>query len=319
MTVTRVTTPSRLHFGLLSFGMKNHPHQFGGTGVMIDQPGLTLEIAPGAKLSTRGTHAERARKFAERVAKAWEIEPCCEIHITSAPRQHMGLGLGTQLGLAIAAGMAHFFEHTLPTNQAEALASAVGRGVRSAIGTHGFLLGGFLLDAGHASEAQLGKLKARREIPEYWRFVLIMPRDQNESQPGLAGKQEVAAFRQTPAVPEAVTERLWTIAQTQLLPAIEQNDFTTFSQALYEYGHLAGECFAAVQHGAYASPAVADLIAQLRSWGYAGCGQSSWGPTVYVVTQTAEEATTLAQRVDSERYEVTISPPNNIGSKIESV
>ncbi len=66
-----VAAPSRLHFGLLSFGtdQSSSPfRQFGGAGVMIDQPGLLLRIFSNEQLAATGPAAERALGLAHRFA-----------------------------------------------------------------------------------------------------------------------------------------------------------------------------------------------------------------------------------------------------------
>src|SRR4051794_19352028 len=45
MTGLRLQTPSRLHFGLLSWGSESS-RQFGGVGLMIDAPGLEIHAEP---------------------------------------------------------------------------------------------------------------------------------------------------------------------------------------------------------------------------------------------------------------------------------
>src|SRR5262245_46231150 len=102
-----VSAPSRLHFGLLAFG-GGQPRQFGGAGVMIRQPGLVLRISAAPQFAASGPLAERALAFARRFAEARldRALPACRIEILAAPAEHVGLGLGTQLGLSVAAGLA---------------------------------------------------------------------------------------------------------------------------------------------------------------------------------------------------------------------
>ena len=133
----RVAAPSRLHFGLLSFG-EGDGRRFGGLGAMIDRPGLRLTLRAADRFSTEGPLADRAAEFARRVAAAcgWKGDPPCAIQIEAAPPEHVGLGTGTQLGLAVAAALQPLLSPA-PAS-VEQLAAMVSRGVRSAIGTHGF-------------------------------------------------------------------------------------------------------------------------------------------------------------------------------------
>src|SRR6516225_692886 len=68
-TVVRVSTPSRLHFGMLSFGQSG-VRQFGGVGLMIDEPGIRLKITRADRLECVGPLAERAEQFARRIIAA---------------------------------------------------------------------------------------------------------------------------------------------------------------------------------------------------------------------------------------------------------
>src|SRR5690349_10223534 len=103
-----ITAPSRLHFGLWSLADCAR-RQFGGVGVMVDRPGLQLVIHPGPELSATGPLAGRALEFANRWA-AFHNRPAlkCSIEIAFAPPDHAGLGTGTQLALAVAAGLCEF-------------------------------------------------------------------------------------------------------------------------------------------------------------------------------------------------------------------
>lgn len=165
-----IIAPSRLHFGMLSFGHDDE-RQFGGVGVMIEQPRLELRVSSSSvfesrSLDARSHEAQRIDEFARRFAQGcgWDDLPKCRIEVCSAPPQHCGLGSGTQLGLAVAVALSRWNQDVgntcsdLPSDQrpsdsitpAEALelAAAVGRRARSTIGTYGFALGGMIIEAG---------------------------------------------------------------------------------------------------------------------------------------------------------------------------
>jgi len=316
-----VRAPCRLHFGMFSFGHADRP-QFGGVGVMIDPPAVEVAITPGDRLSVSGSLSERAKQFVESAATAWRLKtlPPCQISV-GAPSDHLGLGVGTQLGLAIAAGLRRFLE--LPDLSIEALAASVGRASRSAVGTYGFHLGGFIVDAGREPGKEVGwappttRLKQRVALPAAWRFVLVRPANER----GLAGASEADAFARLPAVPENVTQVLWRITEEEMLPSIERADCAAFGEAVYRYGRLAGECFAAVQGGPFASAEIARLVEAIRSRDIAGVGQSSWGPTVFAACASEAEAQSLAaclrDAADGIQRQITIARPNNRGAVID--
>src|SRR5688572_469777 len=103
--VVHVTAPSRLHFGLWSLG-EGEQRAFGGVGAMIEQPALVLSVLSAEQLEAVGGGAERAMSFARRWAEFHRrAPPACRIEIHEAIPEHVGLGSGTQLGLAVAAGL----------------------------------------------------------------------------------------------------------------------------------------------------------------------------------------------------------------------
>jgi beta-RFAP synthase len=308
-----VRAPCRLHFGMFSFGHADQP-QFGGVGVIVDSPAIEVEIRPADVFAVCGELAERTWQFAASALRKWNVrsQPRCEI-IVHSPPDHAGLGVGTQLGLSVAAGLRRFLN--LPELPVEELANSVGRGARSAIGTHGFQHGGLLVDAGKAPGESLGKLHCRVETPDEWRFVLIRA----EAARGLAGDREADAFARIPPVPIEVTNELWRIVESDMLPAIERLDCSAFSEAVYHFGRLAGECFAPVQGGPFATRGTAQLIEAIREQGVNGVGQSSWGPTVFAITRDQAQAEGLVQWLNETRRvygDIRISAPNNRGAQI---
>ena len=137
--VIHVQAASRLHFGLFAFGRKGAGERnYGGVGMMIQEPRLSLSIRPAKAFGAAGALADRAMAF----ARKWSQHvgrpklPACEIAISQAPGQHAGFGVGTQLGLAVAAGLNAFMGEREYDDQQ--LAAARGRGASSAEGSTRF-------------------------------------------------------------------------------------------------------------------------------------------------------------------------------------
>jgi beta-ribofuranosylaminobenzene 5'-phosphate synthase len=312
--VVHVEAPSRLHFGMLSFGQPD-VRQFGGAGAMIDQPGVRLSIAVADRFSAEGPLCGRVVEFVEQARRraAWlPRELRCRIKVESAPRPHIGLGSGTQLGMAVAIALNEFFEGPLRT--AVEFARVVGRGRRSAIGVHGALAGGLLVEAGKYAD-EISPLISRVELPSAWRFVLLTPKGEQ----GLSGAAEEGAFDRLPAVPLATSADLSRTLLLELLPAAVEGDFERFSDSVYHFGRVAGECFAAQQGGAFAGPRLFRLIERLRASGIRGVGQTSWGPTLFALTSSMAEAECLVGRLrdDESAFEVewTIAAPSVCGTR----
>lgn len=290
----RVSAPSRLHFGLLSFGHADR-RQFGGIGVALSTPRCELELVPRKGFVTSGADAARAAMFAERWSAKNRVDLNCEIKVRQAIPSHVGLGSGTQLALSVAAGLERFFERDDPS--VANLAGSVGRGLRSAVGTYAFDQGGMIVERGKLSSEPLAQLDCRISLPDDWRFVLMRPADQT----GLSGPPESKAFRELPPVPAETTERLEAIIDKHLIPAAEQSDLKSFGEHLYEYGVTAGDCFATWQGGPFASDGVQAMINLLRGWGVNGVGQSSWGPTVFAIVESERAAKQLVERLAEDK------------------
>src|SRR5262245_37756271 len=138
--LVHVTAPSRLHFGLWSLGGTG-AREFGGVGAMVEQPALELVLSCAGQFHIRGNGWERALAHARRWAEFHRRElPACCVDIHREIPEHAGLGSGTQLGLSVAAALNAFCG--LPSQTPQELALSVGRGLRSAVGTYGFVFGG---------------------------------------------------------------------------------------------------------------------------------------------------------------------------------
>jgi len=287
-----VEAPARLHFGVLDL-RGDLGRRFGGVGAAVPSPSLLLEARPAATLAAEGPDADRALEFARRFAGHHGLAgPGTGVHLVvhRAIPAHSGLGSGTQLALAVARALAEL--HGLPT-EVTALARAVGRGRRSAIGTWTFAVGGFVLEGGRKGEdGAVAPLLARLQLPAAWRCVVVVPR----GKPGLTGDEEAAAFARLPAPAARDVERVAHLVLMQLLPAIAEADLPAFGAALAEVQRITGGWFAPAQGGVFAPGQTGEMLERLRDWGAAGVGQSSWGPAVYGITASTEESQAIAAR-----------------------
>lgn len=291
-TTITVTAPSRLHFGLYNLG-GGAGRQFGGLGLMIAEPHLQLQFEAAHEFRCDGLLSHRVRVFAERWASFHRSTPLpsCNVSVLAAPREHTGLGVGTQLAMSVAAGLNAFAR--LPPQTPVELAASVGRGQRSAVGAYGFALGGLIAERGKLPGEPISPLDCHLDLPEVWRVVLVIP----EGAVGIANEDEVRAFSQLPPVNAEVSEELISLAREALLPAAAQSDFAGFAEAVFAYGQLAGQCFAPLQGGPYRGPKLAAIIEQLQALGCVGVGQSSWGPTIFALLPGEEDARRLIHRL----------------------
>lgn len=273
MTPLLLTAPSRLHFGLLARGPAA-PRQFGGLGLMVEEPGLEIAAEPSDEWRFSGPLADRAGRVASLLIEGGLDAPPLAIRILRAPAEHVGLGTGTQVSLAVAKVVASFAGLDL---SAVELAERTGRGRRSGVGLHGFDLGGLIVEGGHKAEGGAAPLLCRMEFPHEWSVLVVAPAEA----PGLHGPDEAGAFAALPPIPERETDRLCRLVLLGILPAVAERDLPAFGASLEEIQGRVGSWFAPAQGGVYASPGVAEMAGWLRGEGLLGVGQSSWGPTLY--------------------------------------
>jgi beta-RFAP synthase len=131
-------------------------------------------------------------------------------------------------------------------------------------------------------------------MPADWRCVLAIP----DVPPGLSGAAEEHAFRDLPPPPAELVGRVAHQILMVVLPALVEENLTTFGSGLTEVQRLVGEMFRPVQGERFAHSRVAELVGELLAGGAAGAGQSSWGPAVYGLVRGEEAARSLAHRVE---------------------
>ncbi len=346
-----VRAPARLHLGMMAFGSPQ-VRSFGGVGVMVDRPGTVLRVRRAAKFEGRGPQAERALMFARACAQAWGLhDAACGIEVVAAPRSHVGLGSGTQMGLAVAAAMRQLFvhhpaddlpappphpvegepqadDHELAFDVPESLelARTVGRGRRSCVGVYGFSRGGLIVEAGRTVPAtvpveddatrEFSPMVARVRLPSAWRCVVIIGRDAV----GLSGDAEKAAFKTLPAVPQEVSAELARIALLELLPAAVEGKFAAFSAAVRAYGTLAGKPFEQASRQLPYAAATEHLLELLGELGAPGCAQSSWGPAVMASCESLDAAGELIDKLEAldlaRHHEITIARFDSQGATL---
>ena len=317
-----VITPSRLHFGLLAFDPAQ-PRQFGGIGLMVRQPNTRIRLSESNSVTAEGRMADRAQAFADSFIDWARRESHIvrrrgvHIKIASIPRPHTGLGSGTQLGIAVATGLAKLFD--IDALCIDHRAAAVQRGKRSAIGAHGFDHGGLIMEAGKTDPTALSPMIGRWTFPEHWRIVLVRPKAMD----GLSGHREQTAFDSKLSIPPNVTAELCRIALLGIIPGTVEQDIDQFGEALFELQTKVGDCFATAQGGRWADPLLGSIIDYVRADGVAGVGQSSWGPTIYAVCEDLDRAEALATSVQTQfnldHDEVRITEADNHGAVVRSV
>ena len=285
-----VEAPARLHFGVLDLrGALGR--WFGGIGAAASAPTLLVSAGPADTLRADGEDAERASHFALRFLEHHGVDGGADIRVHRALPSHAGLGSGTQLALAVARALAELHETSLDP---AALARAVGRARRSAIGTWTFATGGLVVEGGrHRDRDDCGPLLARLSFPPDWRCIVAIP----DAIPGISGAKEDEAFAKLPQPAERDVERVAHLVLMALLPALADADLPGFGAALTQIQEITGRWFAAVQGSTFAPGPSEELVRRMAEWGACGVGQSSWGPTVYGIVEGDGAAARLGDQV----------------------
>lgn len=311
-----VRTPSRLHFGIVDMrGDLGRIH--GSVGVAIDQPYVLLKASPAAELRAKGLRADRVRQYAEKTMKFAGVKGGAEFDLVSDIPEHIGLGSGTQLALAVGAALRELYDIELSL---EEMASKLNRSRISGVGTYAFKHGGFIIDGGHRVDKpdSVPPLIFRSEVPEGWLFVIGVP----EIDAGLSGATEREAFKRLDPPAEALVGEVSRIVLVKMIPAILERDIEAFGEAMTALDYKFGEYWMRVQRGRFSHPAIEEGVEFLLRAGAYGVGQSSWGPAFYGLVDGERQAREVSERLgellnsDGRRGEAFYTRPDNKGAKI---
>ncbi len=301
--ILRIQGGSRLHFGLFSTRIEQGPggeRVYGGLGMMIDGPSWEISAQRASLWSIEGQGCDRFGSLI-RMLGADQAAFCpIAFRILRGLPEHSGLGSGTQMALGLTQLASSLSGHQMAL---DALCRVSNRGLRSAIGSHGFEKGGFLVDAGHLlgentppnPMASLGQMLLRIPFPTQWPIVLC----RRTTAPGLSGNKEWKVFealmKPNPSNVEAIRrDRLCKLALLGVLPALQSVDWQSFGEAIGDFNRLAGEPFALWQGGDHREGSE-DWFGFCRENGIMGVGQSSWGPTLFAICQNQDQADFLVQ------------------------
>lgn len=318
MTRIVIQAPARLHFGFLD-PEGGLGRRFAGLGLAIDAFATRLVVSSAQRDAVYGPEAERVQALLARFRQVWPLPPV-DVNVLQAIPAHAGLGSGTQLALALGRGLA-----AMGGIEADAttIARLAGRGLRSGLGVGAFEAGGFLLDGGRAeSEEGPPPLISRLPFPEDWRLVLIL----DSATTGLSGEAERQAFATLGRFPSERAAHLCRLALMRVLPGVARADFAAVATGIGEIQRILGEWYAPCQGGAmFSSAAVGEVARWLAQQGYCGLGQSSWGPTGFVLVRDVAAAEALSEALRARfgrafpQLRFVIARGRNSGATIERV
>ncbi|HVP95415.1 MAG TPA: beta-ribofuranosylaminobenzene 5'-phosphate synthase [Methanoregulaceae archaeon] len=288
-----IRTPSRIHITLIDMH-GGSGRVDGGVGIALDEPGILLEVHQSPELEVNGCEGELKEKIsdiARHVLREIHASGSASITLRDYYPSHTGLGSGSQLAIALGRAISECYHRNLSI---ENIAGIVGRGGTSGIGCAAFERGGFIVDGGHRygkgfeksdfrpSGASYGirppPVIVRHDFPSDWQILLATP-----ALPcGASGGKELDIFRRYCPVPLDEVRIICHEVLMRMLPGIVERDLDLFGSSLNEiqkYGFKRVELSLQPKE-------IPELIEILRSSGAAGAGLSSFGPTVYAISDT---------------------------------
>ncbi len=278
---------------------------FGSIGLALNEIYSRLTIEPADQCQVVGESADKAYKSTQELCRQLGVSDQLKITIDAAIPEHIGLGSGTQMALAIGVALNHYYQLGRSIRDIACLSE---RGMRSGIGIGVFEQGGLVVDGGRGDNTVTPPVIAQMSVPEDWRFILVF--DQRGQ--GLHGAQEIEAFKRLPPFPEHKAARLCYRLLMQALPAIAENNIKPFGDVISDLQVSMGEHFAPVQGGIFTSDAVAEVMGFFNDQGAVAIGQTSWGPTGFCAVDSAAKAETLVgqaqqhyQHLNTLSYQIT--------------
>jgi beta-ribofuranosylaminobenzene 5'-phosphate synthase len=276
----RIKTPSRIHLTLVDLNGKIGRID-GGAGVALAEPYIEVIGSGSQSLLVKGDaiNLRRFRSVAERLSNIFG--KAVEIEVRADYKNHVGLGSGTQISLAVGEIYNRLFELNLGIRK---IAEIVGRGGTSGIGIAAFELGGFVVDGGHstkekrcflpssASKAKAPPVIARHDFPP-WKIVVVVP-----ELSGFSGLREVNLFQKYCPMPIEDVREVAHLILMKLLPAVVECDLDSFGSALWRIQHLGFKRVEVNQYGNL----VWDAMKKIKEVAPA-VGMSSTGPAIFAI------------------------------------
>jgi beta-ribofuranosylaminobenzene 5'-phosphate synthase len=292
-----IETPSRIHLTLLdlngSLGRID-----GGVGLTLEKPRLIVEMEPedwGIEIEFKHSYklsqyiisdySEKIKVAAEHMIRHLNLEGGFRFIVHETYPPHSGLGSGTQLSMAVGKLISKINGHDMPSAQ---IAQIVGRGGTSGIGVASFERGGFIVDGGHlkedkpnflpssASDAQPPPIIVRYDFPLDWKVILVIPNFKK----GVHGDKEINIFQKYCPIPLEEVQRLSHLLLMKMLPSVVEEDLDAFGEAVNNIQNIG---FKKIENQLQ-NPLISEIMQLLREAGAPGVGMSSFGPTIYVVT-----------------------------------
>ena len=328
----RVTTPSRLHFGLIDLNGQIGRID-GGLGVALNRPNVIVDAQDNHNnenklegFDPQGHPSNEILELTKQIMKSINTTNGISLRINSQIPAHVGLGSKTQLSLAIAEALCLLKNIRKTPFELAQLTSRAGT---SRIGLTAFEQGGFIVDGGHtfgkgkqketylpssASKAPPAPVLYWDTIPDDWCFVIIIPKIKQ----GASGKEEVNIFQNYCPIPLNEVKTISHIILMQILPALKSKEIDTFGHGIYELQKIG---FKRVEIELQ-DKIISELIEFCMKNGASGAGMSSFGPSTFALIKGFVNAQKLQQKIETFmknkcESDIFVTIANNKGAQIE--
>ena len=276
-----ITTPSRIHVTLIDLNGALGRID-GSVGITLDFPVIKIRAKKSNKLTVRGNSgfSERTKKILEAITIAYHTGGI-EVDIIEDYPDHVGLGSGTQASLAAGMALSKLYGLNLKTVD---IARLTKRGGTSGIGTTAYARGGFIVDGGHKGKCEFKPSSAsgeylpppvlvRHDFPN-WDIIIAIP-----DLTGASNEREVNIFKEKCPIPLHEVQKLSHIILMEMLPAVIEQNIESFGASINKIQHIGFK-----RHEVGLQPFCGQLMEFIIENGAYGAGMSSFGPTVYAIT-----------------------------------
>ncbi len=207
------------------------------------------------------------------VTRAVGVQTCARV-LQYAPR-HMGLGSTTQASMALAEALMRASGRDVDRHT---LASKLSRARVSGVGVLAYIHGGFVADAGRPWRSLRHIM--RLDVPEEWRFLIVIP--------SVGRGPSEAEEPDTVPEPSERARLLMASGLLRLASGIARGDIGDALRGLAEIDSGTGLSFSSHQGGVYRGDVA--WIAEEASKNGVTLVQSSWGPVLYTIEASEEDA-----------------------------
>ena len=284
MDEVTINAPARLHLGFVDLN-GNLGRRFGSLGVAITgiETCLTISTSPNVAAAENVHEQARAEAAADCICAHLRLKDRPSLQLKSVIPPHAGLGSGTQLALAVGRGIATLVQNAISTRE---IAALTGRGARSGIGIGVFDSGGFVVDAGRGEYTDVPPQLVRVDFPSDWPIIVLS----DSRFVGISGSEEKNAFKKLAPMCDELAGSLCRHTLLGVIPAVMERDFASFANSLGFIQEAIGDYFAPFQGGQrFTSHSIGNIARAIkREWTQVVIGQSSWGPTGFVVCPNDE-------------------------------